>query len=79
MEFKGKRKFVLRHWRGRGQIIPDIKRKKYYDYPKHRGKPPYYLDDCLVKEITEEEFKKEVLTLWGQDALNRLIKKYKLK
>lgn len=71
--------FVLRHWRGCGQVIPDIKRKKYYDYPRHRNKPPYYLNECFVQDITEDEFKRKVLSLWGQDALNRLIKKYKLK
>lgn len=73
------KQFVLRHWRGNGQIIPDVKRKKYFDYPKHRNKPPYYLSECFVRDISVEEYKAKVLSLWGQEALNRVIKKYNLK
>lgn len=30
------RKYCLRHWRGDGQIIPDVVRDKYYDYPRNK-------------------------------------------
>lgn len=50
--------YVLRHWRGNGQIIPSIKKKFYHDYPKHRNKRPYRLEECFVKDITEEEYNK---------------------
>lgn len=70
--------FIMRHWRGNGQIIPDIMKDKYFDYPKHRNKRPYTLSECLVKVITVEEYKEDVLKMWGQEALNRVIKKYRL-
>lgn len=73
------KKFVLRHWRGNGQIVPDIMKDKYYDYPKHRNKRPYTLAECICKVISEDEYKSEVLTMWGNEALEKRIKKYNLK
>lgn len=52
-------KYVLRHWRGDGQIIADVMKPKYFDYPKHRRKRPYLLKEVFVKEISEDEYKKE--------------------
>ena len=50
------KKYCLRHWRGNGQIIADIVKDKYYDYPKHRNKRPYSLAECIVKIISEKEY-----------------------
>ena len=72
------KKFVLRHWRGNGQIIPDIMRDKYYDYPKHRNKRPYSLSQCIVQVISQKEYMEEVLNMWGKEALDQKIKKYHL-
>lgn len=72
------KKFVLRHWRGNGQIIPSVMQDKYYDYPKHRNRRPYSLAECIYKVITFEEYKEEVLKMWGEETLTKLLKRYKL-
>lgn len=50
------KKYCLRHWRGNGQIIADVVKDKYNDYPKHRSKRAYSGSECIVKTITEEEY-----------------------
>lgn len=72
------KKFCLRHWRGNGSIIPDILKDKYYDYPHHRNKRPYTLAECIVKVLSEKEFKEYVLKRYGQDQLDKFIKKFNL-
>lgn len=32
--------FVYRHWRQVGQVIIDLKKDKWFDYPKYRKMPP---------------------------------------
>jgi len=71
-------KFVLRHWRGDGQIIPDVMREAYQDHPKHRKVRPYKLSECLYKVLTEAEYLGEVLKKRGVVEHNKAIYKYRL-
>jgi len=74
------RKFVLRHWRGCGQVIADVMKDYYYDYPKNsmnRNARRYSLSECIVQVISEEEFLKEMLKI-SVEAHNRAVKKYQL-
>ena len=62
-------KFILRHWRGNGQIIPDIKKSHYRDYPKHsmnRNAKTHTCKQVIVREITREEYEQEFIQKWGQ-------------
>lgn len=70
------RKYVLRHWRGNGQVIPDLMKDKYYDYPKHRNVRPYKLSECIVSVLTEKEYLKFVLERYGIEEHNKSVKKY---
>ena len=75
------KKFVLRHWRGNGQVIPDLMKDSYYDYPKksmNRNARRYSLAECIVKVITFEEFKEDMIKTWGQESLDRFLRKHKL-
>lgn len=75
------KKFVLRHWRGNGQVIPSIMKDSYMDYPKNsmnRNSRSHSLSECIVSVISEEEYLSELLSLWGIEAHNRSVKKYKL-
>ena len=71
-------KFVLRHWRGNGQIIPDVMKDSYQDYPKYRNVRPYKLSECLYKVLTEAEFLEEMLKKWGVVEHNKAVYKYRL-
>lgn len=59
-----KSEYVFRHWRGCGEIILDIKKAKYFDYPKRRGMgcstdticPAYSLLDDLCGRYAKEIF-----------------------
>lgn len=72
------KKFVLRHWRGNGQVIPDVMKDKYYDYPRHRNIAPYSLADCIVQVISEKEYLKYLLDRYGIKEHNRAVFKHKL-
>ena len=75
------KKFVLRHWRGNGSIIPDIMKDVYYDYPKHsmnRNARSYKLSECIYKVISEEEYLKEILDKYGIESHNKAVRKNKL-
>lgn len=70
------RKYVLRHWRGNGQVIPDLMKDKYYDYPKHRKVQPYTLSECIVSVLTEKEYLQYILDIYGIEKHNESVKKY---
>ena len=75
------KKFVLRHWRGNGQIIPDIMKDRYYDYPKrsmNRNAGWCSLKDCIYKVISQEEYLKEILKMWGVKVHNQKVKQHQL-
>ena len=71
-------KFVLRHWRGNGQIIPDVMRDNYQDFSKCRNIRPFKLSECLYKVLTEDEYLKEMLKKWGVVEHNKAVIKYRL-
>lgn len=71
-------KFVLRHWRGDGQVIPDIMKDHYYDYPKHRNIRPYKLSECIVQVLSEKEYLKFILDRYGVEEHNKAVKKNNL-
>lgn len=71
-------KFVLRHWRGNGQIIPDVMKEEYNDYPKYRNIRAYKLKDCLYKIISSEEYLTTVLTRYGVESHNKKVRQYRL-
>lgn len=71
-------KFVLRHWRGNGEVIPDIMKDHYYDYPKHRNIRAYKLSECIVQVLTEKEYLKFILDRYGVESRNEKVKKYKM-
>lgn len=50
------KKYCLRHWRGNGQVIADVVKPQYNDYPKHRNKRAYSSSECIIKEISKEEY-----------------------
>jgi hypothetical protein len=58
------RKYVLRHWRGNGQVIPGLMKDSYQDYPKHRNVRPYKLSECICS------------VLYGVEEHNKAVKKY---
>lgn len=71
-------KFVLRRWRGDGNIIADVLKDKYRDYPKNsmnRNARVISLSECIVQVITEEEFLEKCL-LVGKDHHNRMVNRY---
>ena len=71
-------KFVLRRWRGDGNIIPDILKDKYQDYHKksmNRNARSITLAECIVQVINEEDFLKECLLI-SKDHHNKMVKKY---
>jgi hypothetical protein len=70
------KKYVLRHWRGNGQVIPDTMKDHYYDYPKHRNIRPYKLSECIVSVLTEDEYLKFVLERYGVEEHNKMVKKH---
>ena len=75
------KKYCLRHWRGNGQVIPDIVKNRYYDYPKNsmnRNARVITLAESIVKIISEEEYLKEMLDTWGVESHNRAVKRLKL-
>jgi len=72
------KKFVLRHWRGNGQVIPDIMKEHYYDYPKHRNIRPYKLSECICQVISEKEYLKFILDRYGLKEHNKAVLKHKL-
>lgn len=72
------KKYVLRHLRGNGQIIPDIMRDFYHDYPKHRNMAPYKLSQCISSVITEKEYLKKVLEMYGVETHNKMVRKHKM-
>ena len=71
-------KFVLRHWRGYGHVIPDVMKDFYQDYPKYRKVSPYKLADCLCDVLTEAEYLETMLTKYGVKAHNKMVIKYRL-
>ena len=75
------KKFCLRHWRGKGQIIPDIMKDSYRDYPKNsmnRNAGSCSLSECIVQVLTEDEYLKYVLDRYGVDEHNKMVKKHQL-
>lgn len=70
------KKYVLRHWRGNGMVIPDAMKDHYYDYPKHRNIRPYKLSECIVSVLTENEYLKYVLERYGVEEHNKMVKKH---
>ena len=54
-----KPRYIWRRWRGNGSIIADIWKPIYHDYPKHRRKRGYRVEEVFVKDITEEEYLEE--------------------
>ena len=58
-----KPRYIHRRWRGNGSIIADIWKPIYYDYPKHRGKRGYPVEDVFVRDITEEEYLAEKMRI----------------
>lgn len=70
------RKYVLRHWRGNGQVIPDLMKDFYQDYPKHRNIRPYKLSECICSVLSEKEYLKFVLERYGVEEHNKSVKKY---
>lgn len=72
------KKFVLRHWRGNGQVIEDIMKDYYHDYPKSRNMKPYKLSDCICQVISEKEFLQRILEKYGIEEHNKAVVKYKL-
>lgn len=74
------KKFVLRHWRGNGQVVADVMKDWYYDYPKNsmnRRARRCSLAECIVQVISQEEYLAEMLKI-SVDAHNRAVKKYQL-
>lgn len=69
------RKYVLKHWRGDGQVIPDVMKDFYDDYPKYRN-IKVKLKDCIVQVLTEKEYLSEVLKMYGVESHNEKVKKY---
>lgn len=72
------KKFVLRHWRGNGEVIADVMRDKYFDYPKHRNKPPITLATCIVQVISQEQYLEEMVKIGGVELHNKQVKKLHL-
>lgn len=75
------KKFCLRHWRGDGQIIPDIMKDSYRDYPKrsmNRNARSHSLSECIVRVLTKTEYLKYVLDRYGIDEHNKMVKKHQL-
>lgn len=75
------RKYCLRRWRGNGQIIPDIVKDRYHDYPKrsmNRRARVISLAESIVKIITEEEYLRDVLEIWGVEIHNKKVRQLKL-
>lgn len=75
------KKFCLRHWRGNGQVIPDIVKDRYYDYPKNsmnRRAGWHSLATGIVQIISQEQYLKEVLEMWGVKIHNKKVRQHKL-
>lgn len=72
------KQFVLRHWRGNGQVIPDIMKDFYHDYPKHRNIRPYKLSECICQVLSQKEYLEYVLNRYGILEHNKMVIKHKL-
>ncbi len=72
------KKFVLRHWRGSGQVIADIMKDYYHDYPRHRNIAPFKLSDCIVQVLTQQEYLTRILDYYGVEEHNKMVKKHNL-
>ena len=72
------KKFVLRHWRGSGQVMADVMKDYYYDYPKSMNIKPYSLSECICKIINEDEFLKFIVDRQGVKAHNQAVLKHNL-
>ena len=72
------RKYVFRHWRGNGQVIADVMKDSYRDYPKksmNKNARFHTLADCIVQVISEKEFLAERLK-FSVKAHNDAVIKY---
>lgn len=75
------KKFCLRHWRGNGQVIADVMRDSYRDYPKrsmNRNARSHSLAECIVQVISEDEYLKWILDRYGIEEHNKNVKKHQL-
>ena len=72
------KQFVLRHVRGNGQIIADIMKDFYHDYPKHRNMRPYKLSECIHQVLSQKEYLEYVKNKYGIEEHNRMVIKHKL-
>ena len=72
------KKYCLRHWRGDGQVIPDIVKDFYHDYPKHRNIRPYKLYECICQVISEKEYLAFVLERYGVSSHNEKVVRHKM-